>query len=85
MSDRIFVISQGSPCISEDLDYVYVNLTKRFPNKRLVYVDTIKQIEESDWYEIVENEGVENEFSPTGYEILIAQYDGKIPKLDLFK
>ena len=83
LSDRVFIISQGNPTISEDLDFVYVKLTSQFPNKRLIYADGLEQIEESDWYEILENEGAKDEFSPTGYEILFAQYNGKIPKLDL--
>ena len=79
LKDKVFIVGLGYDEISLNLEVVYEELNKQFPNKRIIYTDDIG--EEANWYELIENMDEKDDSSPTGYEMLFCQYIGPIPKI----
>lgn len=81
LKHKVFIV--GLDDISLNLEFVYKELNEQFPNKRIIFIDNISDMfgDSLEWWEILEDMSTEDKSSPTGYEILIGQYTGKIPNL----
>ena len=73
-SDRIFIVDLdlGSRSVTNDAEWVYTVLTKTFPNKRVIYRDSMK-----NWGELaVDNRESKYKFIPN---IIYIPYNQHIP------
>jgi len=70
---KVFIVGLGNPCITDDLKFVYEELNKIYPNKRIIFIDEIG--DSLEWWEILED------FSNNSYEIVFGQYIEKIPNI----
>lgn len=81
LKDKIFIVGLGDPPITDNLEFVYDECNKLFPNKQIIFYndisDRIAQLKYSlsGWSEM---------FGPLPvfhYELTFKTYNGKIPKI----
>lgn len=94
LKNKIFIIGLGDPPITDDLELVYDECNKQFPNKRIIFIDDFSEFYCCEWSEIVEKVvgnvlfvdprrrevWVEGEGRVATHCIFI-QYNEKIPKI----
>jgi hypothetical protein len=84
LAGKIFIIDlclKGHPSVIDELELVFQEINKHFPDKRIILsLDD----DGCDWVEIFETTE-QDDFSPTGYEVMFGQYLGKIPKFQITK
>lgn len=72
LKDKIFIVGLGDPPITDDLEFVYDECNKLFPNKRIIFIDDL--LDHGNWWEIIEVEDA----------IIFVRYRGKIPKIKVW-
>lgn len=78
--DRIFIVDLdlGNRSVTNDADYVYRLLSKNFPNKRIIYRDSMK-----NWGELAIDSSKEAKFAKynfnLGPDIIFIPYNQHIP------
>ena len=94
LKDKIFIVGLGDPPITDNLELVYEECNKQFPNKRIIFyndvADRIAQLKysSSGWSEMLESEHQDETKQPGNllryeitYELTFKQYNEKIPKI----
>jgi len=82
LKHKVFIVGFGwkdnRPLISDFLEIVYEELTKIYPNKKIVFTDDIG--DETYWQTMYETK-FESDKSPTGYGFMFCDYNGEIPRI----
>lgn len=80
--DRVFIIDLdlGNKSVTNDAEYVYIELQKLWPNRRVIYKDSIGQ-----WDEIVSEVVVERKTSFQWFCVAFKPYKEHLPNIPSVK
>lgn len=83
LKQKVFIVGLGDPPITENLELVYEECKKQFPNKQIIFYDDISD-RDIGWYEMFEAENQDEVDYEITYEITFWQYIAKIPKIKVW-